>query len=75
MGKTGNHGGAYKVKRLYKGIFQFNREIFRLHTKAHSKEQAKVYMFKRIAKEHDVSFYTVNNYFNEHDTFNVSEEN
>ena len=42
------------MKSLWKGLFNYSCGIERLYTYAHSKEQARVIMCRRLAKKHDV---------------------
>jgi hypothetical protein len=42
------------VKNLYKGLFSFRCELEIHYAYAHSKEQAKTLMCRKIAKKHDV---------------------
>jgi hypothetical protein len=44
-----------KDKRLYKGIFMLGSKTIIRRTKAHSAQQAKVFMIQRIAKEKKVA--------------------
>lgn len=53
-----------KIKALYKGYFNFNRETCIEYAYAYTPLQAKTIMMRRLAKKHDVSFFTVFNQFN-----------
>ena len=64
------------MKKLFKGVFSFRCEIERHYSKAGSKEQAKVFMLRKIAIKHEVPYSFVygmfdgnkNNYFIEEET-------
>jgi hypothetical protein len=43
-----------KVKNLFRGTFNFNKQIFCEYSYAYTKEQAKIVMARRIAKKQEV---------------------
>jgi len=47
------------IKQLFKGKFIYSHELFIEYSYAHSKEQARVIMCRRLAKKHDVHPATV----------------
>jgi hypothetical protein len=68
-------GKEKKSKPLYKGWFNFQRELRILHCHAYSERQAWMNMCRQIAKLHDVSISMVMNYFNgDKDNYAIKEE-
>lgn len=64
-----------KVKNLYEGKFNYSRQIYTLYAHAFSEPQAKEVFFRRLAKKHDVSIYTVRNQFDgSRDNFKIKIE-
>ena len=53
-----------KVKTLYKGAFNYSREMEIRYAHAYSGRQAKVLMMRQLANDHDVSYQTVFAMFN-----------
>jgi len=47
------------MKRLYRGVFNYRAGIETQYAKAHSPQQAKVFMMRRLAIKHDVSYQIV----------------
>ena len=47
------------TKNLYRGAFSYSHEAHILYAYAHSREQARVIMCRRLAKKHDVHPATV----------------
>jgi hypothetical protein len=54
------------VKNRWKGMFNFNRELYIKYAFAYSKDQAKIIMARRIAKEQEVLPVVVLGYLKEH---------
>ena len=54
-------------KKFFKGIFNFNRELFIEYAYAHSKQQAFIVFCRRIAKKQSVIPSWVFNHFKEHE--------
>ena len=52
-------------KQCWKGIFNFNRELYILYAYAFSEKQAKEIFFRRLADRQDVGINTVRNFFND----------
>ncbi len=50
-------------KSNYTGIFNYSHEIIKLYAYAYSKDQAREIMLQRLAKQHDVSVFTVRGRF------------
>ena len=64
-----------KVKHLFRGVFNFSKQILVLYAHAFSEAQAKEIMLRRIADKHGVSLYWVRGLFNEkQDNFEISIE-
>jgi hypothetical protein len=64
-----------KIKKLWKGLFNFNNEIKRVFAFAYSRDQAKIIMARRLAKEQDVLPVTVLSWLKEHpDRFDIKTE-
>lgn len=40
----------------WRGVFNFSRQVVIKYLHAHSKAQAKIFMMRRIAKEHNVPY-------------------
>jgi hypothetical protein len=55
-----------KIKKLWKGIFNFNNEIKKVFAFAYSKDQAKIIMARRLAKEQEVLPVVVLSWLKEH---------
>lgn len=55
-----------RVKNLYKCYLNFQRETCIEYVQAYSESQARTIAFRRVAKKHDVGFFTVFNYFKDH---------
>ena len=53
-----------KVKNLYRGCFNYTREVHILYVFAFSAVQAKEIMLRRLAHKHGVSLYWVRGLFN-----------
>ncbi len=51
-------------KKLWKGVFNFRSGLETEYVYAHSPAQAKVFMMRRMAINHDVSYQTVFGMFN-----------
>jgi len=67
--------GILEVKKKYKGVFNYRAGIDIEYTYAHSPTQAKVFMMRRLAIKHDVSYQTVFGMFNgEKPNFLIEEE-
>ena len=63
------------MKSLYRGAFSYSHEAHILYAYAHSKEQARVIMCRRLAKRHDVHPATVLSKFDgKKDNFEISIE-
>jgi hypothetical protein len=63
------------MKRLWKGVFNYRSGIETEYASAHSPKQAKVFMMRRMAKNHEVSYQTVFGMFNgEKPNFIIEEE-
>ncbi len=54
-----------RLKDLYKGTFNFSREIITRYAYAFSEKQAKTIMMRRIAKKNDVPYSYVYGIFND----------
>jgi hypothetical protein len=54
-----------KVKQCWRGMFNFNRELYILYCHAFSIAQAREVFFRRLADKQGVNVYTVRNYFND----------
>jgi hypothetical protein len=64
-----------KEKKLYRGVFSYRCGLIRKFTHAHSAKQAKVFMVRQIAKDHEVSYGIVSALFDGHkDNFFIEEE-
>lgn len=63
-----------REKKLWKGIFQFPHTIYVEYAKAYSADQAKVMMLRRIAGKQGVSYGNAITYFEDHETYSVTEE-
>jgi hypothetical protein len=62
-------------RRLYKGLFNFRSGLETEYANANSDKQAKVFMMRRMAIKHDVSYQTVFGIFNgEKPNFIIEEE-
>jgi hypothetical protein len=63
------------MKKLWKGVFNYRSGIETEYASAHSPKQAKVFMMRRMATNHDVSYQTVFEMFNgEKPNFIIEEE-
>lgn len=51
------------LKQLFKGVFGYHCGLERVYAYAYTQEQAKVLMFRRLAKKHDVHPSVVFGYF------------
>ena len=59
----------------WRGVFNFNHQVIIKYLHAYSKEQAKVFMLRRIASEQNVSYGVVYSMFNgSKDNFAIEEE-
>lgn len=47
------------MKELFKGIFNFSSQMETRYAYAHSGRQAKIFMMRQMAIDHDVSYQTV----------------
>jgi hypothetical protein len=64
-----------KIKQLFKGLFNYSCALEREYAYAHSKDQARVIMCRRLAKKHDVHPSVVLNMFNgKRDNFSIEIE-
>jgi hypothetical protein len=64
-----------KVKNCYEGKFNYSRQIYTLYCHAYTEAQAKEVFFRRLAKLHDVSVWTVRNHFDgQKDNFRITKE-
>jgi len=62
-------------KKKFKGIFNYSYELFILYAFAYTEAQAKEVFFRRLAKLHDVSVWTVRNHFDGNsDNFSIKIE-
>jgi hypothetical protein len=62
-------------KRLWRGVFNFRSGLETEYARAFSPEQAKVFMMRRMAIKHEVSYQTVFGMFNgEKPNFIIEEE-
>lgn len=52
------------TKSVWKGMFNYNRELYVLYCYAYSKRQAWVALCRRLADKHGVKPQTVMNFFN-----------
>jgi hypothetical protein len=55
-----------KHKDLWRGLFSYHCGLEREYAHAYTQEQAKVLMFRRLAKKHDVHPSVVFGYFKDH---------
>lgn len=63
------------MKKLWKGIFVFNRETYIIYRQAHTKRQAWVIFCRNIAKKQGVIPSQAMNYFNgDADNFSIQVE-
>ena len=62
MKKTIKRSG--QSKRLWRGVFNYRSGLETEYARAYSSEQAKVFMLRRMAIKHDVSYQTVFGMFN-----------
>ncbi len=51
-------------KRLWRGVFSYRSGLETEYTRAYSSDQAKVFMMRRMAIKHEVSYQTVFGMFN-----------
>jgi hypothetical protein len=66
---------AKQLKQLWKGIFNFHNEMKRVFAFAYSKDQAKIIMARRLAKEQEVLPVVVLSWMKEHpDSFDIKIE-
>jgi len=64
-----------KFKNLYKGQFNWQREIYTFYRYAFSEDSAKVLMFRALAKKLDTSIQNIKVYFNgSSDNFKIRKE-
>ncbi len=64
-----------KDKKLWRGVFNFRSGLETEYTYAYSPQQAKVFMMRRMAINHGVSYQTVFGMFNgEKPNFIIEEE-
>jgi len=56
------------IKHLWYGVFNFRNEVKRFFVYAYTKKQAKILMARKIAKNQEVSFYTILRWLKEHPT-------
>lgn len=54
------------VKRLYRCVIKYQREVQVRRTKAYSDKQARMMVINQLARAQDVEPYIVANYFQEH---------
>jgi hypothetical protein len=72
---NGKSGKEPIEKPLWKGVFNFNREIYILYAHAYSEKQAWAVMCRRLADKTDVRWNNVTSYFNgEKDNYVIKRE-
>jgi hypothetical protein len=64
-----------RIKAVWKGMFNYNRELYILYCNAYSKRQAWVCFCHRLADKHGVRPQVVMNYFNgQRDNYEITIE-
>lgn len=66
---------ATKPKKFFKGIFNLSYQMIVKYRWAFTKQQAKVFFMREIAREHNIPYNYVFSMFNgEKDNFSIEEE-
>ena len=61
--------------KLWRGVFNFRKQVIIKYLRAYSDKQAKVFMMRRIASEHNVPYSYVFGLFDGHmQNFSIEEE-